>query len=78
MITTLAGTPVEILEGSRKSITGSKYFTVRATELPELTMRLIKFSRKAQWNIWKMRLKKTELKYDSEQELYDALKLVKN
>ncbi len=77
MITTKGGTPVEIVEGSRKSITGDKYFTVRTIEYPGI-MRIFRPSRKATWNVGKMRLKRTELRFDSEQELYDALKLVKN
>lgn len=77
MITTMGGNPVKILEGSRKSITGDKYFTVEVTEYPDI-MRMFRPSRKVVSTVGKLRLKKSELRFDSEQELYDALNLVKN
>ncbi len=78
MIKTKAGTPVIIVGGSKKSITGRKPFEVEVAgpeSYPEL-IRILTPSRRFA-NLSRMKLTRTELVFDSEDELYEALGLTR-
>lgn len=84
MITTKAGVPVMIIDGCKKSITGTKPFTVRLVKAPDdrehigKLIYLLKSGIKMS-NYWDtpIKLRRTELIYDNEEELYEALGLKK-
>lgn len=76
MITTKAGVPVRIVGGSKKSITGTRPFEVEVANAESFpsAMRLFSPSRRGTY-FGKFLLTKNELNFDSETELYEALKI---
>lgn len=77
MITTKAGYQIKIVEGSRKSITGKKHFVCEYVLKPEDILKGIASGQNMLSLGKRFKLTKSEMKFDSEQELWDALGLNK-
>lgn len=78
MITTKAGYQVKIVSGSKKSITGKHPFVCEYVTSPEQMLKDLQIGRNIVAMGKRINLTRTELVYDSEQELWDALGLTKS
>ena len=77
MITTKAGKPIKIVDGSKKSITGRKPFTVEYILTPEELLNMVAKGGQIRTLGNRFKLQRTEMLFENEQELYDALGLTK-